>query len=165
VDCDRKSDEGCDGGEMEDAVDYVSKQGIETEGTYPYKGSNGKCKYSKSKVIKGLKVTGYTFVHKKSENALKAAIAKTTVAVSMDADGVALYDSGIFNGKHCGTVLNHGVLGVGYGSENGKDYFLIKNSFSEDWGENGYIRLIRHDGTGKVGICGITEDNIYPNLD
>lgn len=164
VDCDRKSDEGCNGGEMEDAFNYIKQKGIEVESTYPYKGVDKVCKYSKGKTIQGLKVAGYTTVRAKSENALKAAIAKTTVAVSIDANKIMLYDSGFFNNKKCGHDLDHGVLGVGYGSEKGNDYWLIKNSWNEDWGEKGYIWFVRHDGTGKMGICGITEDNIYPNL-
>lgn len=165
VDCDRKFDKGCDGGDMETAYGYIKQQGIQGENTYPYKGHNAKCIYNKSKLIQGLKVSGYTAVPKKSENALKAAIAKTTVAVSIDADKIMLYSSGIFNKKNCGEDLNHGVLGVGYGSEKGKDYWIIKNSWGADWGEKGYIRVVRHDGTGKAGICGITEQSIYPNLD
>jgi cathepsin L len=67
---------------------------------------------------------------------------------------------GIFNGP-CGTNLDHGVTAVGYGSENGKDYWIVKNSWSADWGEAGYIR-IRRNVAAATGKCGIAMDASYP---
>ena len=62
------------------------------------------------------------------------------------------YKKGVLDSKHCGTDLDHAVLAVGYGTENGKDYWLIKNSWTEDWGEKGYIKLAVADGKGTCGI-------------
>jgi hypothetical protein len=52
------------------------------------------------------------------------------------------------------------VTAVGYGSEGGQDYWIIRNSWTADWGENGYIR-IADNGDGK-GICGILMDSTRP---
>jgi len=70
---------------------------------------------------------------------------------------------GIFNGP-CGTNLDHGVTVVGYGSENGKAYWIVKNSWSDSWGEAGYIR-IRRNVFLPVGKCGIAMDASYPVKD
>lgn len=64
----------------------------------------------------------------------------------------------------CGAELDHGVLLVGYGSENGVDYWKVKNSWGAGWGEHGFIRMAKHSTSGKVGICGITEMASYPTL-
>jgi hypothetical protein len=73
-------------GGVEGAFNYVKENGIEAGSEYPYEGVDGECGYSISKIIQGLKVTGFTLVDVKSENDLKAAIAKTTVAVSIDSN-------------------------------------------------------------------------------
>lgn len=72
------------------------------------------------------------------------------------------YRSGILDSTSCGTNLNHAVTLVGYGTENGRDYWIIKNSWGTGWGERGYIRIRRT--TSGAGICGIYKMNSYPNL-
>jgi C1A family cysteine protease len=60
----------------------------------------------------------------------------------------------------CGRRLNHEVTAIGYGTENGVDYWIVRNSYGKRWGESGYIRLRRGNGSG--GLCGITRDASYP---
>ena len=61
----------------------------------------------------------------------------------------------------CGTSLTHAVVAVGYGSEGGKDYYIVRNSWGASWGEDGYIRIARkHD---SKGICGIQMHSVYPS--
>ena len=67
---------------------------------------------------------------------------------------------GIFNGM-CGTKLDHGVTVVGYGSENGRDFWIVKNSWSDGWGEGGFIRMARNVPSPR-GKCGIAMDASYP---
>lgn len=63
-----------------------------------------------------------------------------------------LYKSGVYNGN-CGTKLDHGVLAVGYGTIDGKNYYKVKNSWGSRWGSQGYIYIARNgDGKGKCGI-------------
>jgi len=57
--------------------------------------------------------------------------------------------------------LDHAVLAVGYGSENGVDYYLVKNSWTANWGENGYVRIGIQDG---FGVCGIQMEPIFPTV-
>jgi C1A family cysteine protease len=85
---------------------------------------------------------------------LVASIAQQPVSVAIEADHLSfqLYKGGVYSGM-CGTRLDHGVLAVGYGEENNKKYFRVKNSWGAGWGLKGYI-LIERNGDGK-GKCGI----------
>mmetsp|Transcript_8458 Transcript_8458/g.12912 ORF Transcript_8458/g.12912 Transcript_8458/m.12912 type:complete len:82 (-) Transcript_8458:38-283(-) len=77
-----------------------------------------------------------------------------SVAVEADKDPFVFYSSGILNTKDCGTILNHGVLAVGFGTEDGTNYVLVKNSWGTSWGMKGYIKLASGTNT-----CGILEEN------
>jgi C1A family cysteine protease len=93
-----------------------------------------------------------------------AAVAQGPVSVAIEADQRAFqsYRSGIVK-SGCGTRLDHGVLVVGYGTENSTDYWIIKNSWGASWGESGYIRLQRTNVSGP-GLCGLQADASYPKV-
>lgn len=67
----------------------------------------------------------------------------------------------MFTGE-CGTALDHGVVAVGYGTENGTDYWLVRNSWGTTWGESGYIKLQRNAVESFAGKCGIAMEASYP---
>jgi len=156
VDCSSSfGNEGCNGGLMDQAFEYIEKNPLELESAYPYTARDGTCKYVKTKGVG--KVVGYTDVPQNSVAQMKAALMKQPVAVAIEADQAAFqtYTTGVLT-KGCGTSLDHGVLAVGYGTENGVDYFLVKNSWSASWGDNGYIKI------GQNNVCGILLAASYP---
>jgi len=140
---------------MDNAFEYIESNPLELEADYPYTARDGKCKYVKTKGVG--KVASYSDVPANSVDQLKAAIVKQPVSVAIEADQSAFqfYTSGVIT-KGCGTNLDHGVLAVGYGTENGVDYFLVKNSWSADWGDNGYVKI------GQKNVCGILLAASYP---
>ena len=158
VDCSTAyGNEGCNGGDMPPAFKYVRDHGIATEASYPYKGKDQKCQ-SKVGVFK---VSSYKKVPPKSMGALAHACDSQPISVSIDAEGILQYKEGVFSDASCGTDLNHGVLLTGYDDQ----AWFVKNSWSDKWGEKGYIRFSKSAVPDKQGgICGILLDNSYPIL-
>ncbi|XP_030519514.1 senescence-specific cysteine protease SAG39-like [Rhodamnia argentea] len=166
VDCDiNGEDQGCEGGLMEDGFQFIiNNGGVTTESNYPYDATDGTCKTAKE-ASHAAKITGYEVVPANNEATLLKAVANQPVSVSIDAGGSSFqfYSSGVFTGD-CGTDLDHGVTAVGYGTTaDGTKYWLVKNSWGESWGEEGYIRMER-DIDSKEGLCGIAMDSSYPTV-
>lgn len=180
---------GCNGATSELAFDYVSgSNGLLQEFQYPYQsyyGSNFDCSIPSSNPV--ATINGHVQLPRNNYTALMNAIAHVgPIAIAVDASTWHSYDSGIFNG--CNQVnpdINHGVVLVGYGEEKGQKYWIVRNSWSPNWGEKGFIRLARNDDEDSncgsditpqdgiacagdnepqkvCGTCGITFDTTYP---
>jgi len=91
-----------------------------------------------------------------------AAIQNQPVSVAIDGSNIQLYQGGVFDG-YCSTNVNHAVLAVGYGEENGKKFYKIKNSWGQNAGEHGYYRILREEGF-NAGKCGIATYSVYPTV-
>jgi len=168
VDCSKDyGNDGCKGGLMTYAYKYIKENnGIDTEESYPYVGKDQNCTFNASTV--GATVTGYVEVPSGNEDALQNAVATVgPVAVAIDASHSSFhfYETGVYYERHCSSHrLDHGVLAVGYGvtanesSTTDTEYWLVKNSWGEDWGEEGYIKMSRNWGNN----CGIATDASYP---
>ena len=158
VDCDRQS-EGCNGGLQEYAMDYLESNQQELESDYPYTAKDGQCQTSaaKGKVL----VAQIHDVQPESVDQLKAAIAVGPTSVTVEADKLVfqMYMKGIFNSEKCGTELDHAITAVGFGTEDGQDYYIVRNSWGAQWGEEGYIRIAAVEGKG---ICGIQQVSLFP---
>merc|ERR1711981_1125673 len=161
VQCDHGGDHGCKGGLMDNAFRFVEKNGISSEADYPYTSGggvtgscNGGLEHRPAVTIKS-----YTDVPRGDENALKAAVSKQPVSVAIEADQYVFqhYGGGILDNPGCGRHLDHGVLVVGYGTDNGKEFWKVKNSWGASWGEQGYIRMVRNKDQ-----CGISSEPSYP---
>ncbi|XP_044745949.1 digestive cysteine proteinase 1 [Coccinella septempunctata] len=156
---------GCDGGEDFRAYQWMMKHGgIPTENDYgPYLGQDGYC--HADKVPKVAPITGYVNVTSGDENALKLAIFKhgpISVAIDAGHKTFSFYSNGIYYEPSCGNKvdqLDHAVLAVGYGSIAGKDYWLIKNSWSNYWGNDGYVLM-----SAKDNNCGVMTTPTYVTM-
>ncbi|EES13064.1 hypothetical protein BDA96_06G283700 [Sorghum bicolor] len=153
---------GCNGGLMDAAFNFIIKNGgIDTEDDYPYKAVDGKCDINRRNA-KVVSIDAFEDVPENDEKSLQKAVAHQPVSVAIEAGGrqFQLYKSGVFSGS-CTTNLDHGVVAVGYGTENGKDYWIVRNSWGPKWGEAGYIRMERNINA-TTGKCGIAMMASYP---
>jgi len=162
VDC-VKTCFGCNGGNQTLAFRYYKSHFPMLESAYPYHAVQGSCNYNENDSQKQIQVTGAVQVPTNSVSGLQNALAVQPIAVSIEADTFVFqtYTSGVLNSTACGTSLDHAVLAAGYGTENGQDYWLVKNSWGSGWGDNGYIKLAAVDGEG---ICGVQMAPVYPSL-
>jgi len=156
VQCDHNGDEGCNGGIMDNAFEWVvSNNGIDSEKNYPYTsgdGITGTCKSAK-KGLDTATFTGHTDLPNDETAMGNWVFTNGPLSIAVDASsGWQSYTGGIV--RNCfGTQLDHGVLIVGYNDDNSPPYWIVKNSWAASWGENGYIRLEK--GTNQ---CGLNQD-------
>jgi C1A family cysteine protease len=153
---------GCNGGQMEGAFNYIVSNGQCSLTSYPYKAVDGNCQ----KCTAVAHIASCSDVQPNDQLALKAAVAQQPVAIAIEADTryFQSYASGILTSNNCGTSLDHGVLIVGYGEESGQKYWLVKNSWSTSWGDNGYVKIARSESKNDPGICGIAMDPSFPSV-
>jgi cathepsin L len=154
IDCD-SLDRGCDGGSIIKAFEYISDyQSIHVmkESDYPYTGVEGSCKFDRSKSVYAL--SGYTAITTEAD-IVKLVLQLGPAGVTIDGalPSFQLYASGIYNDAGCSSnSVNHALGIVGWGTESGTDYWILKNSWGTSWGEGGYIRLLKNG----QNFCGIT---------
>jgi len=164
VDCSgRYGNYGCRGGWYQSCWKYVRDcGGNQAESTYRYTARQGRCKFNRRNVV--AKVTGFHDTRQGSESDLTNALARVgPVSVAIDASPSSFrrYRSGVHYAPGCSPRrLSHAVLAVGYGSEGGRDYYLVKNSWATRWGAGGYIKMARNRGNN----CGIATKPSYPTV-
>jgi len=159
IDCVQNGQYTCDtGGEMQDGFAWVIQNGgIESEDDYPYCTCSGnQCAFDQSKVAATF--SNYQAVSQGDEGALQSATASqpgVSVAIDASQQSFQLYSGGVYNEPACSsTQLDHGVLVIGYGNYQGSDYWLVKNSWGDSWGLQGYIMMSRNQNNQ----CGIATD-------
>jgi len=165
VDCDTSVNAGCNGGFMDAAMLYIkNNNGLALEDDYKYTATDGTCesqKYTHYDPIEGIQV-----VERDNDTALANAVVIGPVSVGIQANQFAFqfYSGGVLDGN-CGTSIDHGVVVVGYGTDDSSKskYWKVKNSWGTDWGEAGYVRICREcDKNGLEGECCINCQPSYP---
>eukprot|EP00930_Biecheleria_cincta_P014196 TRINITY_DN12314_c1_g2_i1.p1 TRINITY_DN12314_c1_g2~~TRINITY_DN12314_c1_g2_i1.p1 ORF type:complete len:376 (+),score=74.25 TRINITY_DN12314_c1_g2_i1:56-1183(+) len=188
---------GCQGATVELAMGYVQANGLAPSSQVPYTAADGHCAKASSLVARSsgdalgggsaFGFQGFQTLRSNAEMPLVRAVAEAgPVAISVAADAWSLYDHGIFDGD-CGNVVDHAVSLFGYGKEGANKYWIVKNSWGHDWGEDGYIRILRHedeethcgldskpelglackgetDPITTCGTCGILYDSVVPHF-
>ncbi|KAJ4703659.1 Cysteine proteinase RD21a [Melia azedarach] len=163
IDCD-STNYGCDGGYMDYAFEWIiNNGGIDTESDYPYTGVDGTCNNAKEET-KVVTIDGYEDVEE-SDSALLCAVVQQPISVGMDGSAIdfQLYTGGIYDGDCSDNPddIDHAVLIVGYGSEDGEDYWIVKNSWGTSWGIDGYFYIMRNTSL-EYGKCAINAMASYP---
>ena len=151
---------GCAGGIGADVFTYVMKNNITSDQVYPYKAINGTCNTAVLSQTAAT-VKSYTVVVPKNQANVIAAVAFGPVVSAVDAEAYVwqFYQQGVIN-NFCGNTIDHWVLIVGLNYQTG-NYYICKNSWGQDWGESGYVRIAI--GTG-FGTCGIQTLASFPNI-
>ncbi|KAH9516806.1 hypothetical protein DERF_007525 [Dermatophagoides farinae] len=162
VDCSWPEDNnGCDGGEDFQTYDYIMKSGgIATEEDYGhYLGVDGKC-HDKD-VKKSVQIKGFYNITAGDVEAMKVALyyhGPVSIGVDASQKTFTFYSHGIYYDPKCSSKnLDHQVLAVGFGDINGEKYWLVKNSWSTYWGNDGYILI-----SMKNNDCGVLTDATFP---
>lgn len=147
VDCSQSyGNQGCNGGWMDSAFQYVRDKGLTGQDAYPYVARDQACKIDSG----AWKISG--FVDVPGCDSLLNALSGRPISVAVDASNWSLYKGGILS--NCGVNVNHGVLLIGVTDAN----WRIKNSWGTGWGENGFIRLARGN------TCAVCSYPSYPTL-
>jgi C1A family cysteine protease len=153
---------GCNGGNPDSALKYMVNYGQCSETSYPYtSGTTKKAGPCEKCIDAGIKFSGCFDVRPNDQVSLKSAVSYQPVVIAIEADTryFQSYSSGILTDEiKCGTQLDHAVEIVGYGSENGIDYWKVRNSWGTSWGEKGYVRIQRTSSTNDIGVCGIAAE-------
>ena len=151
VDCD-EAGAGCGGGYATDVFNYAAYDAQMLLADYPYTGTDDKCAYEASKGA--VKADGWRSSKSGSVEQLKASIASAVTSVRVHVgNSFKAYSSGIYDDVDCGDAINHAINAVGYGSSEGVEYFILRNSWGAAWGEEGYMRMAM--GQDGPGICAI----------
>nr|BAN41206.1 cysteine proteinase 3 precursor, putative [Entamoeba invadens] len=160
VDCSTSvGNNGCSGGSLVMTFRYIKTNGIMAESDYKYTATETTCAYDKTKVV--AHISGQKSIAQGDEAALTAAAVEGVVSVAIDASRASfqLYKKGVYDEAKCSsTQLDHGVAVVGYGVQDGSDYYIVRNSWGASWGLDGYILMSRN----KNNQCGIATGAVYP---
>nr|XP_034833780.1 uncharacterized protein LOC117990447 [Maniola hyperantus] len=159
VDCD-KLDQGCNGGLPDNAYRAIEQLGgLEAENDYPYEGENDKCSFNKT--LSRVQISGAVNISSNETDMAKWLLQNGPISIGINANAMQFYVGGVSHPWRmlCNpSNLDHGVLIVGYGVKDYPlfhkrlPYWIVKNSWGARWGEQGYYRVYRGDGT-----CGVNQ--------
>lgn len=151
---------GCNGGMYGRAWNYAKNNPIEYESDYPYTSGttmkSGSCMYNSALGHGG--VTSFFSVGTDNTSIMTAIVSMPqSIALEADTTYFQSYTSGVLtDAAACGTTLDHAVVAVGYGTDpTYGPYYLVRNSWSASWGDQGYVKLAQ---LPAPGMCGMNQD-------
>jgi len=150
---------GCGGSNYDPLFHYAIQYGTETEDDYPYTATDNTCKYDSTKVV--ARISDYGSIDQGDEDEFTRVLAENSpVALAIDASqsSFMFYSGGIYSDPKCTTNIDHGIMAIGYGVDNNIPYYILKNTYGPNWGEKGYIRIIRNG----QNMCGVAKFCYYP---
>jgi len=153
---------GCNGNNFDSVYLYAMANGVMRESDYPYTGMDGVCKYDRSKTVAG--ISNFKIINSGDEDeAVRVLAENSPIATALDAtpSTFVYYTGGVYSDNQCDhKLISHGMLLMGYGfdTDSNMKFFTLKNTWGTDWGEKGYMRIIR-DGSNR---CGVVEYCNYP---
>lgn len=166
VDCAGDFDNhGCSGGLPSHAFEYIKHAGgIESDVTYPYTAKDGKCVFRPEVSVGYVKYGSYNITQGDEIEMAERMYNAGPISISYQViNGFKDYKSGVYSAQNCGTTtqqVNHAVLATGFGTEDGKKYWNVKNSWGSNWGNQGYFKIQR-----DVNMCAVAQCNSYPLID
>jgi C1A family cysteine protease len=161
MDCSGEAgNQGCNGGYIDQSFKWIEAHPLPEDSCYPYTAASGTSCKKTCPPIKWCKVTGFKDVPKGDEAAMMVAVNKQPLALALEADtSFQMYTSGVIDLPNCGKSLDHTCLLIGYGTDSGKQYWTLQNTWGAAWGEKGYVRVIRNKDE-----CGIADMVSYPTV-
>jgi cathepsin H len=156
---------GCKGGLPSQAFEYIKyAQGIESDKTYIYTAKDGTCAFRPQQAVGYVKYGSYNITQGDERELAERLFVAGPISISFQViTGFKNYASGVYSVDNCGKTtqdINHAVLATGYGTENGKKFWNVKNSWGETWGDKGYFKIER-----DVNMCALSQCNSYPLID
>ncbi|CAF3845536.1 unnamed protein product [Rotaria magnacalcarata] len=155
IDC--SSNNGCSGGYLGATLGYIKEhRGLQSDASYPYKTTQQSCKARSSKVGA---IKGYGNTLRGDEEGMRQALATygplaaaihTTTDLQFYGGSSSGRGAGIIDIPSCSKQVDHAIAIVGYGTENGKDYWLVRNSWGESWGLGGYFKIARNKNINAI---------------
>lgn len=153
---------GCDGGWPTDAYNFVKNEGSILQKNYPYTNNAAACYAAgMDRLVYTDPFRAFVDVQGGDQEAYKAALRLGPVGIAFSAsDTFTYYSRGIYDGDCDPAGVNHGMVAVGYGTENGYGYAIVRNSWGKTWGEDGYVRVAMDPNERGTGKC---EMYAFPN--
>lgn len=159
MDCMDEEKTTCYGVLPEDVYSYMRTNGVNSQKSYPFRNDKESCNFDSQDTL--VKIRKMVKIPRGDERALTYAISSVgPISIGIDFRGLKDHKSGTYYQPNCGDKYDHVVLAVGYGSNDDGDYYIIKNNWGSDWGENGYYKMARNRNSN----CGIANHATFPKL-
>lgn len=160
---------GCNGGMMDGSFRYIiDKGGLCTEDEIKYRAVDDDCSVELSMCntrYGGNIIKNCYNINSGEQLSMQEVVNRQPISIAIEADTdiFQFYSEGVITGEECGQNLDHAVGIVGYGTQDGIDYWIVRNSWGEGWGNNGYVYIQKDNSNNSTGVCGIGMASTFPS--